>query len=129
MEPVEQIPGVTFRLEKARQLPPPPNEGCVAGGEVVLRATIQDLDLWEQVIRQLQLLRIYTVKNLAEQMVTVSQKRAREAEEKLARVQTSSGGELEQLRQRVSFLEYENRQLRDANERWAEWARTPKVAG
>lgn len=125
MEPIDQIPGVTFRLEKARQLPPPPNEGCIAGGEVVLRAVIHDLDLWDQVVRQLQMLRIYTVKNLAEQMVAVSQRKAKEAEDKLMRTQSTSGVELETLRQRVSFLEYENRQLREANQKWAEWAHSP----
>jgi hypothetical protein len=114
----------------ARQTPPPMNSDCIAGGEVELRAEINDFELWNQVVEQLACLRIYTVKNLAEQMVAVSQKKADEAHRQLEMFSAEATGELEVLRQRVSFLEHENRQLRIANTKWGTWAQqhghTPK---
>ena len=129
MEPVDTIPGVTFRRTAARQVPPPMNSdsNCVAGGEVELRAEINDFQLWEQVVAQLECLRIYTVKNLAEQMVAVSQKKVHEAEAQLEVFSVETTGELEVLRQRVSFLQHENEQLRRANEQWGKWAREQGV--
>ena len=95
------------------------NTECIAGGEVELRAEIVDLDMWEKVIDKLDGMRIYTVKNLAEQMVSVSQQKAHEAQKQLEMFSTEAMGELEVLRQRVSFLEHENQQLRIANNQWA----------
>lgn len=131
MEPVDTIPGVTFRRIASRQVPPPLNTDCIAGGEVELRAEIVDLDMWEKVIDKLDGMRIYTVKNLAEQMVAVSQQKAHEAQRQLEMFSVEATGELEVLRQRVSFLEHENQQLRIANTKWASWAQQhghiPKV--
>lgn len=114
---------MTFRRIAARQVPPPLNTGCIAGGEVELRAEIVDLGMWETVIDKLDGMRIYTVKNLAEQMVSVSQQKAREAQKQLEMFSVEATGELEVLRQRVSFLEHENQQLRIANTKWGAWAR------
>ncbi len=122
MEPVDTIPGVTFRRVAARQVPPPMNTGCIAGGEVELRAEINDLELWEQVVDQLECMRIYAVKNLAEQMVAVSQKKADEAQKQFKLLSDEAISELEVLRQRVSFLQHENRRLQQANMQWATWA-------
>ena len=119
MEPVEQLPGVTFRRESSTQGPPPPGEKCVASGRVVLSAIIQDTELWGEVVKQFECMRIYTVKNLAEQMVAVSQLKAREATKQLEVVKTEASGELEVLRQQVDFLRHENQQLREANNQWA----------
>lgn len=122
MEPVDQLPGVTFRRVAVRQLPPPLNEKCIASGEVVLSAIINNLELWDEVVRQLECLRIYTVKDLAQQMVAISQQKAHEAKKQLELFTAEATGELETLRQRVSFLEHENRQLLQANTKWAQWA-------
>jgi hypothetical protein len=127
MEHNDQIPGVTFRLVEGNQLPPPPgkgNEKIIAMGAVRLAAEITDLDMWKEVLEKLRCLRIYTAENLAEEMINVAQKKTREVRAQLEEVQAQSGSELETLRQRVSFLTAENAQLRTANQKWAEWAKT-----
>lgn len=125
MEPNEQIPGVTFYLEESRQLPPPMTEpDAVSSAEARLRAIVYDQSVWDEVILKLKCLRIYTVKNLAEQMVDLAQRKVKASEEQLEMFSAEVTGELEQLRQRVSFLEHENQQLRLANNQWARWAET-----
>jgi len=125
MEHNDQIPGVTFRLVEGNQLPPPPgNPKIIAMGDARLSAEITDLDMWKEVLEKLRCLRIYTAENLAEEMINVAQKKTREVRTQLEEVQAQSGSELEGLRQRVSFLTAENAQLRQANQKWAEWADT-----
>lgn len=112
---------MTFRRKAARQIPPP-HKSCIAGGEVELTAEINDLELWDQVVTQLECFRVYTVKNLAQQMVAVSQKKLVELQEEIEQAQVKANDELEKLRQRISFLEHENRQLREANKQWAAYS-------
>lgn len=123
MEHDDQLPGVTFRLVEANQLPPPPgNEKIIAMGAVRLTAEVRDLAMWKEVVEKLRCLRIYTVENLTEEMINVAQKKAQEARKELEQAQASLSSELETLRQRVNFLTAENSQLRVANQKWAEWA-------
>ena len=122
MEHDENIPGVTFRLLAGNQLPPPPgNPQIIAMGEVTLSAEITDIEMWGEVLKKLDCLRIYTTEDLAEEMVNVAQKKARAAEKQLQQAEEVRQGQLEALRQRISFLSAENNQLRVANQQWVTW--------
>lgn len=110
MEREEGLPGVTFTVEDATLLPPPPKksapkdqEHAVALGKVVLRATVNNLDVWKEAVDKLRYLRIYTVEDLATEMIEISQERAKRAEEALARVIQEKDAEIAKLRQQASF--------------------------
>ena len=108
MERDESIPGVTFSVMDATLFPPPPKKGknqehAVALGKVVLSATVNNLDTWKEAVDKLRNLRIYTVEDLATEMIEINQQRAKRAEETLARVIQEKDAEIAKLKQQVSF--------------------------
>jgi hypothetical protein len=110
MEHDDKIPGVSFSVDDATLLPPPPKKGAAKGqehavalGRVVLRATVNDLNVWKEAVDKLRNLRIYTVEDLATEMIEISQERAKRAEETLAKVIQEKDAEIAKLKQQVSF--------------------------
>lgn len=110
MEHDDKIPGVTFAVEDASLFPPPPKKGApkeqqhaVALGRVLLSATVNDLDMWKEAVDKLRNLRVYTVEDLATEMIEISQERAKRAEEALARTIQEKDAEIARLKQQVSF--------------------------
>ncbi len=140
MEHNERIPGVTLHLKEATESQP--LSGGRYRGAIELLADITDLDIWNAVAQKLDGMRIYTVSNLSESMIEVSQRKARKAEEELRKQGLESSNELEQLRAALSLLNAElnqakavNRQLvvqlkafEVANKKWEEWAQTTTSA-
>lgn len=110
MENDDKVPGVSFFVEDATLLPPPPRKGAakdqehaIALGRVLLRATVNDLTVWKEAVDKLRNLRIYTVEDLATEMIEISQERAKRAEEELVRVIQEKDAEIAKLKQQVSF--------------------------
>lgn len=126
MQHDDKIPGVTFFLKKGEQLPPV-NDKHLARGEVVLDCEIHDYEVWKEVLEKLNGLRIYTVSDLAEAMVAISQKRHTELQEEFHKYKVIMNAKAQRLEQRVSMLEAENSAFREANEKWEEWARDQGV--
>jgi glutamyl-tRNA reductase len=123
MQHDEKIPGVTFFLTKGEQLPPV-NDKHLARGQVILDCEITDFEVWKEVLEKLNGLRIYTVSDLAEAMVTISQKKHKELQEEFHKYKVALNTQLQQLRQKVSMLEAENTAFKEANAAWEEWAKT-----
>lgn len=92
MQSEDSLPGVTFRLVRAEKLPPAVMPNCKARGTVELAAEIYDFDVWDAVLKKLNNMRVYTVGNLAEEAISVVQKRAEKQEEehkvKVAKLQS-----------------------------------------
>ena len=124
MQHDEKIPGVTFFLKKGEQQPPA-NKDHLARGEVILSCEITDLEVWKEVLEKLNGLRIYTVSDLSEAMVAISQKKYAELEAEFHKYKIALNSQLQQLRQKVSLLEGENEAFKKANAAWEEWAKTP----
>lgn len=70
MKPEERIPGVTFHLESAKQLP---SVEYKAHGLVTLKADIDDFDVWDEVVGKLNGLRIYEASDLNTEMIEMLQ--------------------------------------------------------
>lgn len=111
MEHDERIPGVTFRLTHGSKKPPIDPKLHKAVGHVELYAEINDFNVWDEVLQRLNGMRVYTVENLAEEMINVAQKKAREAETNLSKRIQQLEAELEQSKQRESFAAAEIQQL------------------
>ena len=111
MEHNEQLPGVTFRLDRADKLPPINPKKHKAIGRVELHADINDFEVWDEVLSKLSGLRIYTIENLAEEMVNVTQKKAKETEQALSARNQELKAALERVKQELSFATLELRQL------------------
>lgn len=122
MQHDEKIPGVTFFLTKGEQLPPV-NDTHIARGEVILNCEITDLEVWTDVLEKLNGLRIYTVSDLAEAMVTISQKKHKELEEEFHKYKIQMNTQLETLKAANSRLEAQAQAFKEANEKWVEWAK------
>lgn len=110
MEHDERIPGVTFRLTRADKKPPIDPKKHKAIGYVELTAEINDFMVWEDVLQRLNGMRVYTVENLAEEMISVAQNRAREAERDLEVKNQALQAELEKAKQNLSFTKAELQQ-------------------
>lgn len=111
MEHDERVPGVTFRLTRGEQRPPIDTKLHKAVGHVELYAEINDFNVWADVLQRLNGMRVYTVENLAEEMISVAQKKARDAERKLQQDKEELRSELEKAKQRISFMEAELQRL------------------
>lgn len=105
----DRLPGVTFSVVESNY------HGAAAGivGNVRMTAKIDDVDLWKEVVRKLNGYRIYTVNDLSATMIEVTQKKLAKAEEELEGQRRRFHAQLENLRQKNSFLEAENQQLKD----------------
>jgi hypothetical protein len=102
MEPNENIPGVTFYVMRSSL-----KERI---GSVVLDATVNDPDLWQEVLTKLNNLRVYTVADLTTAMIEVLQEENKEAKEGHAREVAALREKLERAQQRLSFYEAKERQ-------------------
>lgn len=111
MEHDERIPGVTFRLTRGDQKPPIDPKKQKAIGVVELHAEINDFNVWAAVLDRLNGMRIYTVENLAEEMVDVAQKKAREVEQQMQAKTDELHTESQQALQSLSFAKQENVRL------------------
>ena len=111
MEHDERIPGVTFRLTRGDQKPPIDPSKQKAIGVVELHAEINDFNVWAEVLDKLNGMRIYTVENLAEEMVDVAQKKAREATQEMKAKTDALHAQSQHVQQQLSFVEQENIRL------------------
>lgn len=101
MEPNEKLPGVTFHVVRSSL-----QERL---GVVVLDASVNDPDLWQEVLTRLDELRIYTVSDLSTAMIQVLQEDNRELKEATDKEITQLRERLERAHQRLSFYEEKER--------------------
>ena len=127
-------PSVKFRLISADHIQPVGKENW--SGTVHMTAEINDLDVWKKVTKKLDGLKLSSVANLAEAMVAVSRKKIIEAESELERARLEKDGEIEQLRQQLSFAQADKHRLeqrimlterdlaafKEANQKWEDFA-------
>jgi glutamyl-tRNA reductase len=99
----EKIPGLTLRMVQA--------DLKNGHGTLHLTATVNDIPTWEEVVGRLNGMRVYTVEGLAEEMINVAQKRARQVQEESRKEVLALRLELEKLKQQVSFTKAENARL------------------
>ena len=114
---------MTFFLLKGEQLPPA-NDKHLARGQVILDCEITDFDVWKDVLEKLNGLRLYTVSDLAEAMVTISQKKHSELQEEFHKYKIMMNTQLETLKAANSRLQAQVDDCMEANQKWAEWAKT-----
>jgi hypothetical protein len=101
MEADERLPGLTFWRESASQLP---SDAHKAKGRVVLTADIDDLGMWDEIVRQFDGMRIYAAGDFKEAMIEALQKDKRSIETKLKQKEVEANTELEHLRAENSML-------------------------
>ncbi len=123
MQHDEKIPGVTFHLAKGEQLPPI-NDTHLARGQVILDCEIHDYEVWKEVLEKINGLRIYTVSDLAEAMVTISQKKYKELEEEFHRYKINMNTQLQEQKAKSSRLEASLQAFQEANVKWEAWAKS-----
>lgn len=104
MEHDDEVPGVTFRMVSA-QKGPPSCEEHVFTAVVTLRAEVADQAVWDEVVSKLSPLRIYSVANLAEELVAVTQKRATEAQMLAIKRIGELEAQLARANQKISFYD------------------------
>ena len=121
MQHDEKIPGVTFHLAKGEQLPPVDNRH-LARGQVILDCEIDNFDVWKDVLEKLNGLRIYTVSDLAEAMVTISQKKHAELKEDFHKYKIQMNTQIQELKAENSRLTAERDAFAEANQKWADWS-------
>jgi hypothetical protein len=97
MEPNEKLPGLTFHVESSSLQK--------KHGRVQLDATVNDIDLWEEVLKKLDGFRVYTVADLHTALVEVLQDDQKQMKEEHDHEVQQMRQELERLRQRCSVLE------------------------
>jgi hypothetical protein len=118
MEPNEKLPGLTFHVEGSSLQK--------KHGRVQLDATVNDLDLWDEVLKKLDGFRVYTVSDLQTAMVEILQDDQKQMKESHDQEVQALRQELERLRQRCSVLEqYE----RDAAQMELELAKLRNLGG
>ena len=118
MEPLEEIPGVTFHVEHA--------ERTETRGVVTLHCDVHDGDVWDAVLQKLDSYRVYTVTQLHEAVTEVIKARA-------DRTQASLEKDLYQLKQANARLVQDNSVLEASNREYiranAAWARHHRFEG
>lgn len=117
MQTEEQLPGITLRLNKAVLLPLVPGSKFKAAACIELTASIDDFDIYQAVVEKLGEMRIYTIENLAEEMIDVVQQRAgaakKEAHQQLEQHRIATEG----YQQQLSFAQAELAAVRQENEK------------
>ena len=97
MEPNNKLPGLTFHIESSSLQQ--------KHGRVQLDATVNDADLWDEVLKKLDGYRVYTVADLHTALVEVLQDDQKQMKEEHKQTMQQMQQELEYLRQRCSLLE------------------------
>ena len=97
MEPNEKLPGLTFHIESSSLQE--------KHGRVQLSASVNDLDLWEEVLKKLDGFRVYTVADLQTALVEILQDEQKETKTVHEQEIESLRQELEHAKQRLSVLE------------------------
>jgi hypothetical protein len=77
----------------------------VLTGKIEGEDLLASRDLWEAVMRKLEGLKVSSVSNLVEAMLDVSRVRMLQAEKDLQAREAALLGEIEQLKQQISFLQ------------------------
>lgn len=108
MEPIKKLPGVTFYVQHSLL-----NDKA---GRVLLDATVEDLELWEEVTKKLDGFRVYAVTDLQAAVVECLQEENKEVKSAYAREVAALREELERAKQRISLLEKEAEEHSKFNE-------------
>ena len=106
MKPEERIPGVTFHLESAKQLP---SVTYKAHGLVTLKADIDNFDVWDEVVGKLNGLRIYEASDLSTEMIEMLQEDNNRLEGELAQLKEEAREKEERHNASVAALEFQTR--------------------
>ena len=111
MEPVEQVPGVTFHVQHAARTD--------VQGVVTLQCDVRDSDVWDKALEKLDNYRLYTVTQLHEAVTEVIKRAADQKEKELQQEVTRLRDANQRLQQQNTFLEASNREYIRANAAWA----------
>lgn len=110
MEPVNKVPGLTFHVEKASLKE--------KHGNVVLEATVNDSDLWDEVLKKLEGLRIYAVADFQTALVECLQDEVRDEKSARAKEAALMREELERTKQELSVLKARQAEMDEENKRF-----------
>lgn len=113
MDPTAKLPGVTFHIQHSALRD--------KAGSVTLDATVEDIDLWEKVLKKLEGFRVYTVADLQTAMVECMQEENRD--EKTAHVREVSmlREELERSKQELSLLKSRQEAMDEERKRFKQF--------
>lgn len=111
MKKEQEIPGLVLYVTE-HQCDGCPGDAFTTIGKIQLRAEVQDLEIWDQVVEKLHGMTIYTVDSLHEQVARAAQRRANRAEEQAMQVSEEARQQVDELESRCSFLEQEVNNLR-----------------
>ena len=97
MEPNDKLPGLTFHVESSSLQQ--------KHGRVQLDATVNDIDLWEEVLKKLDGFRVYTVADLQTALVEILQDDQKQMKGEYDKQMRALTQQVEYLKQRCSVLE------------------------
>jgi hypothetical protein len=102
MEPTDKLPGVTFYVERSSLRD--------RHGSVVLNASVEDPELWNEVLAKLDNFRIYTVGDLSTAIIEVLQEENKAGKEVHARETAELRARLERAEQQLSLYQARERE-------------------
>jgi len=106
----KQIAGVTFYVE---------NSSCVAGvggnyvGQVLLSASVNDIDLWQKLLEQLRGMVLYKGSDMKTQIIGTLQSRNSQLEQTIEQTQAQLNEKIQRAEQRASIAEADNEKLEE----------------
>lgn len=107
----EDLPGLTLYI-KDQELTPCVGKMFKSAGFITLRAEVNDLDVWDQVVEKLEGMTIYTVNDLTGAVIQAAQRRANRAEREAMKSMEDARRLVDELDARNSFLESDNENLK-----------------
>lgn len=107
----EDLPGLTLYI-KDHELTPCVGKVYKSAGFITLRAEVNDLNVWDQVVEKLEGMTIYTVNDLTGAVIQAAQRRANRAEKQAMKSMEDARRVVDELESRNSFLESDNDNLK-----------------
>lgn len=110
----EDLPGLTLYI-KEQELTPCAGKEFKSAGFITLRAEVNDLDVWDQILEKLEGMTVYTVNDLTGAVIQAAQRRANRAEGAAMKTMEEARQRVDEFDARNSFLENDNERLRREN--------------
>lgn len=101
MEHDGRIPGVTFHLDKADLGPSVEHK---AQGKVILMADVDDFDMWEEALKHLGGMRVYSVDDFKSELIEMLQEDIKARDKEISRLNVELNEQTQRLRLQNDLL-------------------------
>lgn len=101
MEHDGRIPGVTFHLDKAALGPSVEHK---AQGKVILMADVDDFDMWEEALKHLGGMRVYSVDDFKSELIEMLQEDTKARDKEIGRLRVELNEQTQRLRLQNDLL-------------------------